>query len=124
MSDDSLDRDRDRDKDRKRDKIRVTAGDPRPGRRSRCQSGTQRCGIGAVGDAGRGESTLRKFSPYLEHLHAHYGEHELQQRSDQQNVADRFNSNDHALHNVLQTMKEIESIFISQYPKVRIANYT
>lgn len=40
-------------------------------------------------------------APYLEHLHSHDREHELEQGRYQQNVADRFDCNDHALNNVL-----------------------
>lgn len=45
--------------------------------------------------------------PYLEHLHPHDGKHELEQVCHQQNVANRLNSDDHALYYVLKIDKNI-----------------
>lgn len=42
---------------------------------------------------------------YLEQLNANVGEHKVEQKGDQHNVADGFDRNDHALNHVLNEQK-------------------
>lgn len=54
-------------------------------------------------------SSPRAFLPYLEELHPDTGEHELEQRGDDNNVADGPDGHKHALHHMLESTAKIKS---------------
>lgn len=50
---------------------------------------------------------LGKPCLYLKELYSNTGEHELEQRSDDDNVADGPNGHEHTLHNMLENTSEM-----------------
>lgn len=53
-------------------------------------------------DFNSGKSTVFIFLPYLEELHANTGKHKLEQRGDDDDVADGPDGHKHALHHMLE----------------------